>query len=336
MRPRLSQILVTGGAGFIGSEFVRQGVERGHNIVVADKLTYAGDLSRLRNVKKHIRFYKTDIGHKPALEKIFKKESIHAIVHFAAETHVDRSIHEDVTPFIDTNVKGTQNLIDLARAYHVKKFLHISTDEVYGQIERGQFFEDRSPLRPNNPYSATKAAAEFLIRAAVRTHQFPAMILRPSNNYGPWQYPEKFIPVVILKALKNQRVPVYGEGKQIREWLYVGDCINAVYLILQKGKTGEAYNIGSDFHNQNLSTARAILRRMKKPESLIEFVQDRPGHDFRYSVNCAKLKKLGWRPRVKFETGINHTAEWYTANFQWLKKKYIFLQSYWKKIYSSK
>ena len=192
----------------------------------------------------------------------------------------------------------------------------------------------RAPLRPNNPYAATKAAAEFLIRAAIRTYHFPALIVRPSNNYGPWQYPEKFIPVVIFKALQHHKVPVYGKGKQRREWLHVRDCARAIHLLVKKGKIGEIYNIGSHFERDNLTTAKTILKLLGGKESLIEFVQDRPGHDFRYSVHCSKLRQLGWRPEVTFEKGIRETIDWYIENFAWLEGKHSFLKKYWKKVYN--
>lgn len=314
------KILVTGGAGFIGSAFVRQNAQRKTKIIVVDKLSYAGDLARLEEVEGSYTFYKVDICDRVKLERIFKKEKPDTVIHFAAETHVDRSI-KDVAPFIQTNVIGTQNLIDLSRKSSVKKFIHISTDEVYGESRKGRFLET-AEIKPNNPYAATKAAAEFLVRAAVRTHRFPAVIVRPANNYGPWQYPEKFIPVAICKLLKGQKVPVYGKGKQIREWVYVADCAKAIRLILQKGKIGEAYNIGGNYENNNLTTAKKILEILKKPLSCIQFVKDRPGHDFRYSVHYGKLSKLGWEPQVDFQKGIQLTAHWYLNNHRkWLNKK---------------
>jgi len=328
---RKPKILVTGGAGFIGSEFVRQAVKNGQKVVIIDNLTYAGDLERIREVKSKCIFHKVDICQKLKLDAVIKKERPHTIIHFAAETHVDRSI-QDAGPFIQTNVKGTQNLIDCARKYKVKKFLHISTDEIYGESRRGSFLES-SAIRPKNPYSATKAAAEFLVNAAVRTYQFPAIIIRPANNYGPWQYPEKLIPVIILKALKNRKVPVYGKGKQIREWLHVQDCANGIHIILKKGIIGEAYNIGTYFERDNLTTVKTILKLLGKPASLIQFVRDRPGHDFRYSVNCSKLKKLGWKPKITFAIGIKQTIQWYLEHLKWLETKLHSLESYWKKVY---
>ncbi len=325
------KILVTGGAGFIGSEFVRQGVRRGCCISVVDKITYAGDLARLKDVDGEYAFYKTDICDLEALERVIKKEKPRMIVHFAAETHVDRSI-QGAGAFIRTNVIGTQNLIDLSRKFEVERFLHISTDEVYGESRKGRFREEAA-LRPGNPYSASKAAAELLVKAAVRTYQLPAVIVRPSNNYGPWQYPEKFVPVIIFKALKNEKVPVYGKGAQIREWLHVMDCVNGIYHILRKGEIGGTYNIGSYFEQNNLKTARTILRILGKPEALVQFVQDRPGHDFRYSVDCSNLRELGWRPKIRFHQGMKDAVDWYIGHLEWMEKKLKFLQNYWKKVY---
>ncbi len=330
MRSPIRKILVTGGAGFIGSEFVRQNVHQGFRIVVVDKLTYAGDSERLKEVKNKITFCKTDIGDLSKLKQIFAKEKPTHVVHFAAETHVDRSIH-DVTPFIATNIIGTQNLIECSKEFKIQKFIHISTDEVYGESISGKFHEDL-PLKPNNPYAATKASAELLMKAAVRTYNFPVVIIRPANNYGPWQYPEKFIPVIFFKALNNQNVPVYGQGKQIREWLYVGDCARAIEVILNKGKIGETYNIGSYFEMPNLKTAQTILRLLNKPQDLIQFVKDRPGHDFRYSVDFNKLAKLGWQPKINFNDGIKKTINWNLEHFDWLNSKTKLLKQHQEKL----
>ena len=312
MRRTIRKILVTGGAGFIGSEFVRQSVGRGWRIVVVDCLSYAGDLRRIKEVSKGIRFYKTDICFKEKLDAIFKREKFDSLVHFAAQTHVDRSL-QDNTPFISTNILGTQNLIDLSLKYGLKSFVHISTDEVYGQSLKG-FFKESDPLKPRNPYAVTKASGELLVQAAIHTFGLPAIIIRPSNNYGPWQYPEKLIPVIISKSLKNQSVPVYGKGHQIREWLHVTDCAAGIMLVLEKGKPGEIYNIGSCFEQRNIETVKMILKFLGKKEDLIRFVPDRPGHDYRYSVNCAKICKLGWRPKVSFVDGIKSTIAWYKSN----------------------
>ena len=330
----LPKILVTGGAGFIGSEFVRQGVALGHNISVIDGMTYASDFSRLKSVSGKFTPYKISVVDKDKTEKVIKKEKPEIIIHFAAETHVDRSI-QDAHPFIRTNITGTQNIIDLTLKYKISKFIHFSTDEVYGEIAQGKFRED-FPLQPSSPYSASKAAADMLIKAAIRTHHLPAMIVRPSNNYGPWQYPEKFLPVIILKAFHDEKIPVYGNGSNIREWLHVSDCVRAVYLLLVKGKMGEIYNIGSDAERKNIEVVKTVLKLLNKPESLIEFVKDRPGHDIRYSVDCTKLQNLGWETQITFEEGFRGTVDWANANQNWLESKLKHLKSYWKKVYKKK
>jgi dTDP-glucose 4,6-dehydratase len=322
---------VTGGAGFIGSEFVRQGARAGRSLVVVDKLTYAGDTARLKEVKGKIKVYKADICRRAALETVFKKERPRCVVHFAAESHVDRSIH-DASAFIATNVLGTQVLLDLARKYAIDKFIHISTDEVYGDIETGKFTEV-SPLAPNSPYAASKAAADLLVKACIRTHGFAACIIRASNNYGPWQYPEKLIPVIILKALHDAKVPVYALGENVREWLYVEDCARAIFLVLEKGRLGEVYNIGSGQEKKNIETVKAILGLLGKPQGLIEFVKDRPGHDFRYALDCAKIRSLGWKPQVGFQEGLSRTVSWNREYRGWLESKLVQLSSYWKKVY---
>nr|WP_293448856.1 dTDP-glucose 4,6-dehydratase [Persephonella sp.] len=266
------KLLVTGGAGFIGSEFVRQAVEKGFDTAVVDKLTYAGDLERLKNVEAKIRFYKADITNREFMEYIFKKEKPDVVVHWAAESHVDRSIL-DASPFIDANVKGTQVLLDLSKENDIGLFVNIATDEVYGELgEEGQFYED-TPLVPNSPYSASKAAADMLRRAYHRTYGLPVITVRPSNNYGWWQHPEKLIPVVIIKALNNEPIPVYGTGENIREWLFVSDCADAVFEIIQKGKIGEIYNVGSGQEKRNIDVVKSILNILEKPEDLIEFVK---------------------------------------------------------------
>ena len=326
-------ILITGGAGFIGSEFVRQAVKKGYRSVVVDKLTYAGDLERLKEVEKDIIFYKSDISNKEFIEHIFKTEKPEIVVHWAAESHVDRSIL-DASPFIDTNVKGTQVLLDTAKEFGVEKFINIATDEVYGELgKEGQFFEN-TPLEPNSPYSASKASADMLGRAYYRTHNLPVITVRPSNNYGYWQYPEKLIPVVILKALNNEPIPVYGTGENIREWLFVSDCADAVFEIMDKGKIGEAYNVGSGEEKRNIDVVKSILNILNKPEDLIEFVKDRPGHDFRYSLNVDKIKnEIGWEAKVKFEEGIQKTVNWYLENMDWVERKLKYLKEYWEKVY---
>ncbi len=317
----MKRLLVTGGAGFIGSEFVRQGVQRGYDIVVIDKLSYAGDLERIKEVRDRISFYKVDIKDQKFVDEIFKKEKPEVIVHWAAESHVDRSI-EDASPFFDTNVKGTQVILDVSKKYGVERFLNISTDEVYGELlEEGQFHE-KSPLNPNSPYSVSKASADMLGRAYYRTYQLPVITVRPSNNYGPWQYPEKLIPVIILKALRNEKVPVYGRGLNIREWLYVSDCVDAVFAIMEKGKIGEIYNVGSGNEQRNIDVVTTVLKLLDKPETLIEFVKDRPGHDFRYSLNSDKVnKEVGWKSKTEFSEGIEKTVKWYIEHIDWVNSK---------------
>lgn len=319
MRKGLSKILITGGAGFIGSEFVRHSITRGYKIIVVDKLTYAGDLERLKAMGGKYKFYKTDIRDIKKPESIFKKEKPQILVHFAAETHVDRSI-QDASIFLETNVLGTKNMLDLSRKYGVKKFIHISTDEVYGEIKKGRFSEGH-PLQPNSPYAASKAAADLLIKSYIRTYGFPAIIVRPCNNYGPWQYPEKFIPVIIYKTINDKRLPVYGRGLNIREWLHVSDCAAGIMTVMIKGRIGEIYNLGSGRESRNIDIAEKIIEILDKPRSLIEFVRDRPGHDFRYSLDSRKIRQLGWLPKADFETGISQTVNWYKENLNWLEFK---------------
>lgn len=326
------KVLVTGSAGFIGSEFVRQIIKRNYDVIVVDKITYAGDLERLRDVKGQYKFYKQGVNNKKQLEKIVEEEKPSIIIHFAAESHVDRSIL-DADTFIKTNVSGTQILLDIAKKYPIERFIHVSTDEVYGDIEEGETHED-TPLNPSSPYSASKAAADLLVKSYIRTYNVPAIIVRPSNNYGPWQYPEKFIPVVIYKALKGEKIPVYAQGLNVREWLYVSDCADAIITIVEKGKLGEVYNVGSGLEKRNIDVVEAILRQVNKSSDLIVFVKDRPGHDYRYRLNSHKIKnELHWNAKVDFENGIRQTIEWYKYNLEWLENKVTYLESYWKKVY---
>jgi dTDP-glucose 4,6-dehydratase len=317
------KLLVTGGAGFIGSEFVRSGVKRGYEIVVVDNLTYAGDLERLKEVKKQIVFHKADVTDRVSVANIFKKEKPDAVVHWAAESHVDRSIL-DATLFLDTNIRGTQILLDISRKYDVGRFINISTDEIYGELKKeGQFLETSS-LNPGSPYSVSKAASDMLGRAYHRTYGVPLITVRPSNNYGPWQYPEKLIPVVIFRALRDDNVPVYGRGENIREWLYVSDCADAVFAILEKGETGEIYNVGSGEERRNIEVVKTILGLLGKSEKLIEFVTDRLGHDFRYSLNSDKItEKLVWKRKTLFSEGIEKTVRWYVDHMGWVNKKTV-------------
>lgn len=329
------KLLITGGAGFIGSEVVRQAAKKGLSVSVVDSLTYAGDLIRLEEVKDKITFYRTDISSKEALHNIFEKETPEIVIHLAAESHVDRSIIEPQA-FLQTNVMGTFNLLELSKECKVKRFINVSTDEVYGELgEEGNFTEE-SPLRPNSPYSVSKASQDMLGRAYWRTYGLPVITVRPSNNYGPWQYPEKLIPVVILKALSNEKIPVYGDGRNVREWLYVEDCAEAILMIADKGKPGDIYNIGSNEEKRNIDVVKEILRIINKPEDLIEFVKDRPGHDFRYSMNTEKIKKeIGWSPKTVFKDGIERTVRWYRANIKWLEDKIKTLREYWARVYKN-
>ncbi|MGD2079949.1 MAG: dTDP-glucose 4,6-dehydratase [Nitrospirota bacterium] len=327
------KILVTGGAGFIGSEFVRQGVKRGFRLVVIDKLSYAGDSERIEEVESKLRFYRMDIANRKAVLEAFRKHKPDVVVNFAAETHVDRSIL-DPSPFLKANISGTFSLLEAARqSNNLRKFIHVSTDEVYGEIEKGRFTEE-SPLNPNSPYSASKASADMIVRSYQRTYNLPALVVRPSNNYGPWQYPEKLIPIAIIRALNNEPVPVYGKGLNVREWLYVEDCVEAVFALVEKGRAGEAYNVGSGHEKTNIEVVRTILELLGKPESLISFVKDRPGHDLRYSLDPKKIKKeTGWQAKTDFRTGVEKTIEWYLAHKDWLFRKARLLKTYWTRVY---
>jgi dTDP-glucose 4,6-dehydratase len=317
----MTKLLVTGGAGFIGSEFVRQGVRRGYGITVLDKLSYAGDLERLVEVDGKINFLKGDITDRETLETVIRAEKPDAIVHWAAESHVDRSI-SDAVPFIDANIKGTQVLLESAKKYGISKFMNISTDEVYGDLREEGRFSETTALNPSSPYSVSKASADMLGRAYQRTYGLPVITVRPSNNYGPWQFPEKLIPVAILKAFGNQKVPVYAKGENVREWLFVSDCADAVFEVLEKGKPAEVYNVGSGEEKRNIDVVKTILKILGKPEELIEFVADRPGHDFRYSLNSDKIEKqIGWKRKTRFSEGIEKTVKWYVDNMEWVKRK---------------
>jgi len=307
------KILVTGGAGFIGSEFVRQGIRKKCKIVVIDKLTYAGDLRRLTTVKGKYKFYKHDICDCRKITQAFRLEKPDIVVHFAAESHVDRSI-VDPTPFIQTNVAGTQNILDCSYKFHIKKFVHISTDEVYGEIAKGKFTES-SAFQPNSPYSVSKAAADMLARAYYRTFGLPVIVVRPCNNYGPWQFPEKLIPVIINKIRRGEKVPVYGAGQNIREWLFVADCVKAIWSVLSAGRIGQVYNIGSGVERKNLDVVKMILSLMNQPEDRIEFVRDRPGHDLRYSLDSSKVNRdTGWQAKIGISDGLRRTVAWYSQN----------------------
>ncbi len=319
----MRRLLVTGGAGFIGSEFVRQAVRLGYAVSVVDALSYAGDMSRIEKVEKKITFYKADIENLDFMRYIFEIERPDAVIHWAAESHVDRSIL-DATPFLGTNIKGTHSLLEASRHCKVKRFINISTDEVYGELAAEGHFHETSPLNPSSPYSVSKASADMLGRAYFRTYGLPVITVRPSNNYGPWQYPEKLIPVVILKALRNEKIPIYGKGENIREWLFVSDCVSAVFSVLGHGNPGDIYNVGSGEEKRNIEVVRGILHLMGRPEKLIEFVKDRPGHDYRYSLDSTKIgKQTGLKKSVSFEKGIKATVQWYTDNISWVEGKIV-------------
>ncbi|MDP2831157.1 MAG: dTDP-glucose 4,6-dehydratase, partial [Candidatus Omnitrophota bacterium] len=266
------------------------------------------------------KFYKTDICNKKQIDLIFAKEKPEIVVHFAAESHVDRSIR-DATVFIETNIKGTQILMDASRKHKVQKFIFISTDEVYGEIANGKFNEN-SPIKPNSPYAASKAAADLLVQSYIRTYKFPAIIIRPSNNYGPWQYPEKLIPLAILRILGAGKVPVYGKGQNVREWLYVDDCARGIMAIMRQGKIGQIYNLGSTCESKNMDTIKLLLKTLGVSQDRFEFVKDRLGHDLRYSLNSKKItRELGWKPNVLLAQGLKLTVDWSLKHQVWLKSK---------------
>lgn len=311
------KILVTGGAGFIGSNFVHYMLEEhpDYEVVVLDKLTYAGRLENLQDVMESITFIKSDICNKEDVEKSMK--DCDTILNFAAETHVDRSII-DARDFVRTDVLGTYTLLEASRRFNIDKFIHISTDEVYGSINEGSFTEE-DPLKPNSPYSASKAGADMLVRSYHKTYDLPTLITRSSNNYGPFQFPEKVISLFIINLIRGENVPLYGDGLNVRDWIYVLDNCKAIDLVLQRGKAGEIYNIGGGYEITNLDLTKKIIKLMNKGEDSIEYVTDRLGHDRRYSLNCEKIKKLGWRPEVDFEDTLKETIGWYKENEWWWK-----------------
>lgn len=314
------KILVTGGAGFIGSCFIRHVLSKhdDYEVINLDKLTYAGNIENLDDIKndKRYTFIKGDICDKEIVNEITK--NVDCVVNFAAESHVDRSI-EGPEVFIETNVKGTLNLLQFSLKNKVQRYLQVSTDEVYGSLGKEGYFYETTPLSPNSPYSASKAGADMLVRAYFETYKMPNLITRCSNNYGPYQYPEKLIPFFITKLLKGEKVPVYGDGLNVRDWLYVYDHCEAIDVVLSKGKEGEVYNIGGHNEKTNLEITKLILNAMGKDESSIEYVKDRLGHDRRYAIANDKIQKeLGWEPSVKFEDGIKLTIDWYLKNQKWI------------------
>ena len=318
----MNRILVTGGAGFIGSNFVRMVLSEHTECLVVnfDKLTYAGNLGNLAEFMEHEnhKFVKGDICDGILIDRIISEHNIEAIINFAAESHVDRSITEPKI-FIETNIAGTLTLLEAARDRKLKKFVQISTDEVYGALGPEGQFTEQTPLSPNSPYSASKASADLLVGAFGHTWGIPYNITRCSNNYGPYQFPEKLIPLMINNALNDKELPVYGDGLYVRDWLYVYDHCTAVWRVLQNAPPGEIYNIGGCNEKANLEVIHLILDRLGKPKSLIKHVTDRPGHDRRYAIDASKIiDELGWKPSVSFEEGINKTMDWYLQSQQWL------------------
>jgi dTDP-glucose 4,6-dehydratase len=317
------KLLVTGGAGFIGSNFIKYMFNYYHNyeIINLDALTYAGNLDSLNKIKDDPRytFLKGDITDHLLIDTIFQK-GVEMVINFAAESHVDRSII-DPGVFVRTNVMGTQILLEAARKYQIKKFIQISTDEVYGSLGKLGLFSEETPLAPNSPYSASKAGGDMLVRAYYETYDLPVNITRCSNNYGPFQFPEKLIPLMITNALHDKSLPVYGDGLNIRDWLHVEDHCSAIDLVIHQGSSGEIYNIGGNNEKTNIDIVRRILSELGKPESLISFVDDRLGHDRRYGIDATKIQNnLGWKPKYDFETGIKSTIRWYLDNEEWWKK----------------
>ncbi len=338
------KILVTGAAGFIGSNFVfyMQKEHPDYDIVVLDSLTYAGNLETLEPVmeKDNFRFVKGDVADRDTVFSLFREEKFDIVVNFAAESHVDRSI-EDPGVFLRTNIMGTQVLMDAAKEFGVSRYHQVGTDEVYGDLPLDRpdlFFTEDMPITASSPYSASKASADLLVMAYHRTYNMPVTVSRCSNNYGPYQFPEKLIPLIIARALADKELPVYGTGENVRDWLYVEDHCRAIDLIIHKGKIGEVYNIGGHNEKTNLDVVKTILRHLDKPENLITFVGDRKGHDLRYAIDPTKIHtELGWLPTTKFEDGIRQTIDWYLDNKPWWEKiisgEY---QSYYEEMYGDR
>jgi len=340
----MQKVLVTGGMGFIGSNFIRYllNLNQGFKVINVDKLTYSGNPENLINVNKEYpneyKFYKTDICDFEAVDRIVNKEKIDFIINFAAESHVDRSI-DNPNIFIKTNIIGTQTLLNIARKNKIKKFLQISTDEVYGSLNfEDPPFTETTPLSPNSPYSASKASADLLVRAYYKTFHLPINITRCSNNYGPYQFPEKLIPLMINNALNDKDLPVYGKGLNVRDWIHVKDHCKAIFKVLLDGKLGKIYNIGGDSEMANIDLVKKLLKILDKPESLITFVKDRPGHDLRYAIDHQKITdNLNWKPKINIEDGLKMTVQWYQDNQEWLNnvinKEYL---KYYEKQYKNR
>ena len=320
----MQTILVTGGCGFIGSNFIRLQLETQPDqaIINLDKLTYAGNPENLADIDSDPRytFKHGDICDRKFVESIFSHHTVDAVVNFAAESHVDRSIL-DSGPFIQTNIVGTQVLLDAARAANVPRYVQVSTDEVYGSLGAEGFFTEDTPLAPNSPYSASKTAADLLVRAYCHTFEFPGIITRCSNNYGPYQFPEKLIPLFVSNLMSDQQVPVYGKGENVRDWIHVLDHCRGIDAALRRGNVGEVYNFGGNCELQNIQLTKLLLDVLDKPESLIRYVSDRPGHDLRYAIDCSKAEReLGWEPQIEFRAGLQQTIDWYLSNTVWIER----------------
>lgn len=321
------KLLITGGAGFIGSNFVRHMVRKypNYEIVNLDLLTYAGNLESLKDIEgaPNYKFVRGDIADRPFIMQLFEQERFDIVVNFAAESHVDRSI-TDPGIFVRTNVMGTQVLLDASKEYSVKRYHQVSTDEVYGDLPLDRpdlFFTEETPLHTSSPYSSSKASADLFVLAYYRTFGLPVTISRCSNNYGPYHFPEKLIPLMIIRALDDAKLPVYGKGENVRDWLHVEDHCSAIDLIIHNGRAGEVYNIGGHNEKTNLEVVKTVLKTLGKPESLISYVTDRPGHDLRYAIDATKLEtELGWKPKYTFETGIAQTIEWYLTHKEWWQR----------------
>lgn len=333
------RLLVTGGAGFIGSAFVRMAVAEGDAVVNLDKLTYAGNLENLEGVADHplYRFVHGDICDAGLVDELLAGERFDALVHFAAESHVDRSIFSPA-PVFETNLRGTFTLLEAARERRLPRFVHVSTDEVYGSLPPPLEADEGFPLNPSSPYSASKAGSDLLARSYFTTYRLPVIVTRASNNYGPYQFPEKLIPLMIANALEGRKLPVYGDGLQVRDWLYVEDHCRAVRAVIERGREGEIYNIGGNRSLPNLEVVRRILAAAGAPESLIQYVEDRPGHDRRYALSSAKvMRETGWAPEVPFEEGLALTVEWYRRNRGWVERvRSGEYQAYYERNYGSR
>lgn len=338
------KIIVTGGAGFIGGNFIHYILNKyqDYNIICLDALTYAGNMETILPAfnNPRFKFYKADIADREAINRLFEKENPDIVINFAAESHVDRSI-ENPELFLKANILGTQVLMDACRKFGIKRFHQVSTDEVYGDLPLHRpdlLFTEETPINASSPYSASKAGADLLVHAYWRTYGLPVTISRCSNNYGPYQFPEKLIPLMIANALKNKPLPVYGNGENIRDWLYVEDHCSAIDMIIHKGKVGEIYNIGGNNERSNLEVVKTIIKELGKSEKLITFVKDRPGHDLRYAIDSSKIKnELGWKPKIAFEEGIEKTIKWYLENREWMEHvmsgEY---QKYYEKMYGNR